>query len=89
MPQSKEKHVIHDQYLWALKGLIVEKKNTFFQAFQARDDDNDFHVPLSVWVQVCEEILGDFPWIHLVGDDASRSIVRIYTSLLRRIVFFN
>ncbi len=65
---------VHDEYLWALKGLIQEKKQELFEVFRRHDVDDDFHVPISVWKNVCDEVIGSFPWEMLLGSEPSRSI---------------
>ena len=69
-----------EEYMWGLKGLIVEKKHELFMAFRAKDLTHDFHVPISVWKDVCDQVCGEFPWEHLLGNvgaDPSRSIAEV------------
>jgi len=63
-----------DDVLWQLKGLIVQFKHELFAEFRYEDISNDFHVPVETWQLVCGRILGDFPWLSLLGSDPQETI---------------
>jgi hypothetical protein len=38
----------HEEFLWGLKALVVERKHELFESFQRADVDGDLHLPVEV-----------------------------------------